>query len=72
MSIVGARPIINEEKIKYGDKLGLFLSHKPGMTGLWQVSGRNNVSYNARVAMDIYYIYKQAFLLDLEIFPKPY
>jgi len=70
MSLVGPRPIINEEKIKYKDSIYLYESIKPGMTGLWQVSGRNNLSYEQRVELDVYYIKNVSFLLDLYILFK--
>ena len=70
MSIVGPRPIVNSEKRKYGKAISKFLSVKPGITGLWQVSGRNNVSYEKRVCLDIEYIDKNNFLMDLQIILK--
>ena len=70
MSLVGPRPIVNEEKIKYKDSINLYESVKPGLTGLWQVSGRNNLSYEQRVELDVYYIKNVSFLLDLYILFK--
>ena len=70
MSLVGPRPIVNEEKIKYKDSIDLYESVKPGLTGLWQVSGRNNLSYEQRVELDVYYIKNVSFLLDLYILFK--
>ena len=70
MSLVGPRPIVNEEKIKYKDSIKLYKSVKPGITGLWQVSGRNNLSYEQRVELDVYYIKNVSFLLDLYILFK--
>ena len=70
MSLVGPRPIVNEEKIKYKDSINLYESMKPGLTGLWQVSGRNNLSYEQRVELDVYYIKNVSFLLDLYILFK--
>jgi lipopolysaccharide/colanic/teichoic acid biosynthesis glycosyltransferase len=55
MSLVGPRPIVQEEICKYGRTFVRYASVRPGITGLWQVSGRNNVSYNRRVAMDRLY-----------------
>ncbi|MGN6209291.1 sugar transferase [Asticcacaulis sp.] len=52
MSLVGPRPIVQDEICKYGRTFVRYASVKPGITGLWQVSGRNNVSYHRRVAMD--------------------
>ena len=68
MSIVGPRPIVVEEKIKYGENLKKVLSVNPGITGLWQVSGRNKLSYKRRVQLDIIYAKNQNFKLDLNIF----
>lgn len=52
MSIVGPRPIVDAEVIRYGRYFVHYCSVRPGLTGLWQVSGRNNVSYRRRVAID--------------------
>tara|TARA_B100000212_G_scaffold333009_1_gene301897 strand:+ start:6768 stop:7415 length:648 start_codon:yes stop_codon:yes gene_type:complete len=67
MSIVGPRPIVNEEKVKYGEDLPKILKIKPGITGLWQVSGRNNLSYKKRVDLDLIYTKNLNFLMDLRI-----
>ena len=67
MSIVGPRPIVKEEKKRYGKNLKNFLSIKPGITGLWQVSGRNNLSYKRRVELDLIYIKNLNFLMDIRI-----
>jgi exopolysaccharide production protein ExoY len=68
MSIVGPRPITFPEIIKkygsYGQKL---LSIKPGLTGLWQVSGRSNIGYPERIFLDMYYIDHQSLAFDLKI-----
>ena len=52
MSLVGPRPIVKEELSYYQEDVDYYLMAKPGMTGLWQVSGRNNVSYDTRVYFD--------------------
>ncbi len=70
MSFVGPRPIVEEEKVKYGEYLPLLLKEKPGLTGLWQVSGRNNLSYEERVALDMEYIRKKSLRLDIKIILK--
>jgi lipopolysaccharide/colanic/teichoic acid biosynthesis glycosyltransferase len=70
MSLVGPRPVVREELLRYGRCVGIYLSVKPGITGLWQVTGRNNTSYRRRVASDIYYVRKQNVLLDLYILTK--
>ena len=67
MSIVGPRPIVDEEIKKYKSSLNKVLSLKPGITGLWQVSGRNNLSYKKRVFLDSSYVKNLNFLLDFRI-----
>ncbi|OAQ14267.1 UDP-phosphate galactose phosphotransferase [Bibersteinia trehalosi Y31] len=56
MSLVGPRPITNDELVYYHSSLDYYFMAKPGMTGLWQVSGRNNVSYDQRVYFDSWYV----------------
>lgn len=70
MSLVGPRPIVREELIRYGRNLPIYLSAKPGITGLWQVTGRNDTSYRRRVATDVYYLRKQNLFLDFYILLK--
>ena len=67
MSIVGPRPIVKDEKKKYGKNLKKVLSIKPGITGLWQVSGRNNLTYKKRVILDLNYVRNYNLLLDIKI-----
>ena len=67
MSIVGPRPIVAEEIQKYGNSISKVLSIKPGITGLWQVSGRNNLSYQRRVFLDCLYVKNISLLIDLRI-----
>ena len=67
MSIVGPRPIVDEETLKYGKKISEVLEVKPGITGLWQISGRNNLSYQRRVELDSLYVNQINFFLDLRI-----
>lgn len=67
MSLVGPRPIIDEEVEKYGDKFSLYTKVTPGLTGLWQVSGRNNLSYEERVSLDAYYVRNWSVWLDVYI-----
>ena len=67
MSIVGPRPIVNEEVKKYGNKIKKVLSVKPGITGLWQVSGRNNLTYKRRVLLDCLYVKEINYLIDIRI-----
>jgi len=67
MSMVGPRPIVREEVWRYGDKFDLYLQVLPGLTGLWQVSGRNNVTYEERVNFDAYYVRNWSVWLDIYI-----
>lgn len=70
MSVVGPRPLVPEELQKYGAKIDTVLTIKPGITGLWQVSGRNNIPYPRRVLIDVYYATSHNWLLDLWIIVK--
>ena len=70
MSVVGPRPIVEDEIEKYGKYAKKLLSVKPGVTGLWQVSGRNDIDYNERVSLDMEYIDNQSFWLDIKIIIK--
>jgi exopolysaccharide production protein ExoY len=67
MSLVGPRPITNGELARYGAARWHYLSVQPGMTGLWQVSGRNNTTYDERVALDRRYVEARSIRLDLSI-----
>lgn len=67
MSVVGPRPIVEKEVSKYGKYAIKLYSVKPGVTGLWQVSGRNDIDYNERVAIDMEYIDNQTFWGDIKI-----
>ncbi|MGB8523757.1 MAG: sugar transferase [Candidatus Acidiferrales bacterium] len=67
MSLVGPRMFTAAELDKYGAYKELVLSVKPGLTGYWQVNGRQNVPYEERVQMDVYYIRNWSLLLDLKI-----
>lgn len=67
MSLVGPRPVIDEERKYYGDHWDEFLSVKPGMTGLWQVSGRNDTTYDERVRLDVEYIRGWSLWMDIKI-----
>ena len=67
MSVVGPRPIVSNEIIKYSLFMEEVISVRPGLTGLWQVSGRNNLSYKKRVELDLLYARNRNFILDLEI-----
>lgn len=70
MSLVGPRPIVEEEIPRYGDGIGLYKKVTPGLTGLWQVSGRNNVSYEQRVNFDLYYVRNWSIWLDLYVLAR--
>ena len=70
MSIVGPRPIVEAEKKKYGKVYGEYCMVKPGITGMWQISGRNNTSYSERIAWDRYYINNWCVWLDIWILAK--
>lgn len=67
MSLVGPRPIIFDEVWRYGDKFSLYTQVLPGITGLWQVSGRNDVTYDERVNFDAYYVRNWSVWLDIYI-----
>lgn len=67
MSLVGPRPIVQDEVAKYGRGARQYWSVKPGMTGLWQVTGRNDTTYARRVAMDRYYAANRSLLMDIVI-----
>jgi lipopolysaccharide/colanic/teichoic acid biosynthesis glycosyltransferase len=67
MSLVGPRPVVPEEIARYGDSSGFYESVRPGMTGLWQVSGRSNTSYEERVSLDEYYVKNRSVSLDFHI-----
>lgn len=67
MSVVGPRPIVHAEQERYGPYLPLVLSVRPGLTGLWQVSGRNDTTYEERVALDRQYVLTRNLGRDLMI-----
>jgi len=67
MSLVGPRPIVRAELLRYGREVATYLAVRPGLTGLWQVKGRSDTTYRRRVAMDKYYVRNWSVLLDLQI-----
>ena len=69
LSLVGPRPVLQEETELYGDKRDLLLSCKPGLTGLWQVRGRSNVTYEngRRQALELQYVSHRSLWLDIKI-----
>lgn len=68
LSVVGPRPVVQEEILKhFGYKAQKILSIRPGLTGLWQISGRSDISYTKRIALDEDYVDNRTLLLDLKI-----
>lgn len=72
MAMIGPRPIVEKEIPYYQNNYEAFCRVKPGISGLWQVSGRNNTSYEQRVALDMYYIFNWSLWLDLYILGKTF
>jgi lipopolysaccharide/colanic/teichoic acid biosynthesis glycosyltransferase len=70
MSVVGPRPLVPEELERYGRHIDRVLTIRPGITGLWQVSGRNDLPYAQRIKIDVSYIKNRNFWLDLQIIFK--
>lgn len=70
MSFVGPRPVVHDELEMYGTAVDCYLRARPGLTGLWQVSGRNDVSYDRRVDFDRHYVENWSFAFDLLIIVK--
>jgi exopolysaccharide production protein ExoY len=68
MSIVGPRPVTEEELVRYANSKGAYLACRPGITGLWQVSGRSSTTYSKRVACDTFYARNWSMTLDAKIF----
>jgi Undecaprenyl-phosphate galactose phosphotransferase WbaP len=64
MSLVGPRPVVEDELERYGNQAKMYLSIRPGMTGLWQIMGRSNVTYSRRVSLDSWYVRKNNVLFD--------
>jgi exopolysaccharide production protein ExoY len=67
MSLVGPRPIVSAEKAQYRDAYFFYASARPGLTGLWQVSGRSDLTYHQRVVLDEVYIRRWNLALDIQI-----
>lgn len=72
MSLVGPRPIVEDELKEYKNKRNVFLSVKPGITGYWQICGRSNIGYPERVDIELYYIYNQSIKFDIQILIKTF
>lgn len=70
MSLVGPRPIVQAEVARYGDDVDYFLMVRPGITGLWQVSGRNDTGYDTRVYLDTWYVKNWSLWYDIAILFK--
>lgn len=70
MSCVGPRPVTRGELVRYGARTELFTTVLPGMTGLWQVSGRSSIDYEKRVALDCEYVANWSLWLDMKILAK--
>jgi exopolysaccharide production protein ExoY len=64
MSLVGPRPVVSSELARYGQRAAHYLSARPGITGLWQVSGRSDTSYERRVDLDTRYVREWSFAND--------
>lgn len=70
MSLVGPRPIVQSEVRFYGDDIAHYYNTRPGVTGLWQVSGRSNTSYARRVQLDVWYVNNWSVWLDIAVLLK--
>jgi exopolysaccharide production protein ExoY len=70
MHLVGPRPVVVQEIPRYGEHKRHYFAVKPGMTGLWQVSGRNNLTYAQRVALDAHYVETRTLWMDLRILAR--
>jgi len=70
MTLVGPRPIVRHEAGKYGEEFDLYRKVRPGITGLWQVSGRSETTYDERVAMDVHYVRNWSVWLDVYLLAK--
>jgi undecaprenyl-phosphate galactose phosphotransferase len=70
MSLVGPRPIVESEVRFYGDDIAHYYATRPGVTGLWQVSGRSNTSYTRRVQLDVWYVNNWTVWLDIAVLLK--
>ena len=70
MAVIGPRPIVEAEKVYYGSNYEVFARVKPGITGLWQVSGRSDTTYERRVDLDMHYVMNWSVWLDFYILLK--
>ncbi|MBD2176517.1 sugar transferase [Pseudanabaena sp. FACHB-1998] len=67
MSVVGPRPLVRAELSKYGSAIDKVLSVRPGIAGLWQVSGRNDIPYSKRIQIDASYVRRMSLALDIKL-----
>lgn len=67
MSLVGPRPIVSDEAPRYGERLRYYMMAKPGLSGLWQVSGRSTIDYTERAKLDATYVRKWNMISDTQI-----
>ena len=70
MSLVGPRPIVQTEVVRYGNDIEYYYAAKPGLTGLWQVSGRSDMPYASRVKLDVWYVANWTLWHDIAILFK--
>ena len=70
MSLIGPRPYMPDERVEMSESADIILAVKPGITGLWQVSGRNNVDFVSRVEMDVWYVRNWSIWSDIVILLK--
>lgn len=70
MSMVGPRPIVTDEIFRFGSSFEIYTRVRPGLTGLWQISGRSETTYEERVKLDTTYVLTRTLLLDLKIMMK--
>jgi undecaprenyl-phosphate galactose phosphotransferase len=70
MSLVGPRPVVDAELARYGNQVEYYLEANPGITGLWQISGRNDISYDERVYLDAWYVKNWSLFSDIVILFK--
>ena len=72
MSLVGPRPVVHEETLRYEEQIALYYRVRPGLTGLWQVSGRSDVTFERRVQMDSWYVRNWSLWHDIAIICKTF
>ena len=72
MSLVGTRPIVSAEVEKYGENIREYYMVRPGITGMWQTSGRSDTTYEERVAMDTWYVRNWSVWIDMKYLLKTF